>query len=155
MDRQQAEPVNPRHAPGRELPQARQQTGPTQAALTGDIGSTQGTVPCAERGHPGSIRTLWAAAGTRLGTSGTLTALYDQITQPPAAVISQNQDMMTALRSDQIQFLTVAELAGLTRLSKMTIYRLIHAGELQARRYGRIFRIPVEPARQYLTWDTR
>ena len=137
VDRQQAEPVNPRHVLGRELRQARQQAGLTQAALARDIGSTQGTVSYAERGHPGSSRTFWAAADTRLGTSGTLTALYDQITQPSAAVISQDQDMMTALRGDQIQFLTVAELAGLTRLSKMTIYRLIHTGELQARRYGR------------------
>ena len=29
------------------------------------------------------------------------------------------------------QFLTVAEVAALMRVSKMTVYRLVHSGELQ------------------------
>ncbi|WP_280405352.1 helix-turn-helix domain-containing protein, partial [Nocardia brasiliensis] len=34
------------------------------------------------------------------------------------------------------QFLTVAEVASLMRVSKMTVYRLVHSGELPAVRVG-------------------
>lgn len=38
-------------------------------------------------------------------------------------------------------FLTVAEVAGRMRVSKMTVYRLVHSGELPAVRFGRSFRV--------------
>ena len=38
--------------------------------------------------------------------------------------------------------LTVAEVAVMLRVSKMTIYRLIDAGRLNAVRVGRSFRLP-------------
>ncbi|WP_308491773.1 helix-turn-helix domain-containing protein [Microbacterium terrisoli] len=41
-----------------------------------------------------------------------------------------------------VQFLTVAEVAELMRVSKMTVYRLVHAGELPAVRFGRSYRVP-------------
>ncbi|MFD1506454.1 helix-turn-helix domain-containing protein [Georgenia yuyongxinii] len=40
------------------------------------------------------------------------------------------------------RFLTVAEVAELMRVSKMTVYRMVHAGELPAVRMGRSFRVP-------------
>ena len=40
------------------------------------------------------------------------------------------------------QFLTVSEVAGALRVSNMTVYRLVHSGELPAVRFGRSFRIP-------------
>ncbi|UNX56481.1 helix-turn-helix domain-containing protein [Georgenia sp. TF02-10] len=40
------------------------------------------------------------------------------------------------------KFLTVAEVAELMRLSKMTVYRMVHAGDLPAVRMGRSFRVP-------------
>lgn len=39
------------------------------------------------------------------------------------------------------QLLTVAEVAALMRVSKMTVYRLVHNGELPAVRAGRSFRV--------------
>lgn len=39
------------------------------------------------------------------------------------------------------EFLTVAEVASLMRVSKMTVYRLVHNGELPAVRVGRSFRV--------------
>ena len=39
------------------------------------------------------------------------------------------------------QFLTVAEVAALMRVSKMTVYRLVNNGELPAVRVGRSFRV--------------
>ena len=38
--------------------------------------------------------------------------------------------------------LTVAEIAEMWRVSKMTIYRMVHAGDLPAFRVGYSFRIP-------------
>ncbi|MCU1404702.1 MAG: helix-turn-helix protein [Glaciihabitans sp.] len=42
----------------------------------------------------------------------------------------------------EMRFLTVAEVAGMMRVSNMTVYRLVHSGELPAVRFGRSFRIP-------------
>lgn len=41
-----------------------------------------------------------------------------------------------------VHFLTVAEVAELMRVSKMTVYRLVHSGELPAVRFGRSYRVP-------------
>lgn len=42
----------------------------------------------------------------------------------------------------QMRFLTVGEVADMMRVSNMTVYRLVHSGELPAVRFGRSFRIP-------------
>ncbi|MGY1842637.1 helix-turn-helix domain-containing protein [Modestobacter sp. SYSU DS0875] len=47
-------------------------------------------------------------------------------------------------------FLTVAEVAAIMRVSKMTVYRLVHGGELAAVRVGRSFRVPEQAVRSYL-----
>ncbi|TXK18602.1 helix-turn-helix domain-containing protein [Homoserinibacter sp. GY 40078] len=41
-----------------------------------------------------------------------------------------------------VRFLTVQEVADMMRVSTMTVYRLVHAGELPAVRFGRSYRIP-------------
>ena len=41
----------------------------------------------------------------------------------------------------EVKFLTVAEVAATMRVSKMTVYRLVHSGELPANRFGRTFRV--------------
>ena len=50
----------------------------------------------------------------------------------------------------QVQFLTVAEVAARMRVSKMTVYRLVHSGELPAARVGRSFRVPRSALEEYL-----
>ncbi|MDQ4024762.1 MAG: helix-turn-helix domain-containing protein [Actinomycetota bacterium] len=47
-------------------------------------------------------------------------------------------------------FLTVAEVARQLRVSNMTVYRLVKAGELAAVRVGRGYRIRGEDVRKYL-----
>jgi len=42
----------------------------------------------------------------------------------------------------QMRFLTVGEVAQMMRVSTITVYRLVHSGELPAVRFGRSFRIP-------------
>jgi excisionase family DNA binding protein len=49
-----------------------------------------------------------------------------------------------------VAFLTVAEVAALMRVSKMTVYRLVHSGELPAVRVGRSFRVSEEDVNEYL-----
>jgi excisionase family DNA binding protein len=50
----------------------------------------------------------------------------------------------------EVRFLTVAEVAGAMRVSKMTVYRLVHSGELPAIRVGRSFRVPERAVHDYL-----
>ncbi|HYO32177.1 MAG TPA: helix-turn-helix domain-containing protein [Nocardioidaceae bacterium] len=49
-----------------------------------------------------------------------------------------------------VNFLTVAEVAAALRVSKMTVYRLVHAGDLPAVRVGRSFRVPEDAVNDYL-----
>jgi excisionase family DNA binding protein len=49
-----------------------------------------------------------------------------------------------------VRFLTVAEVAAIMRVSKMTVYRLVHSGELEAIRVGRSFRVPEQAVHGYL-----
>ncbi len=49
-----------------------------------------------------------------------------------------------------VTFLTVAEVAAMMRVSKMTVYRMVHAGDLPAVRVGRSFRVPEKAVHDYL-----
>jgi excisionase family DNA binding protein len=53
-------------------------------------------------------------------------------------------------RLAEVRFLTVAEVAALMRVSKMTVYRLVHSGEIKAVRVGRSFRVPEHVVHAYL-----
>ncbi|MBV9450717.1 MAG: helix-turn-helix domain-containing protein [Streptosporangiaceae bacterium] len=53
-----------------------------------------------------------------------------------------------------IRYLTVAEVALIMRVSKMTVYRLVHSGELEAIRIGRSFRIPDQALNSYLAAES-
>ncbi|MGO0576543.1 helix-turn-helix domain-containing protein [Ornithinimicrobium panacihumi] len=50
----------------------------------------------------------------------------------------------------EMTFMTVAEVAAVMRVSKMTVYRLVHSGELPAVRVGRSFRVPEKAVNAYL-----
>jgi excisionase family DNA binding protein len=50
----------------------------------------------------------------------------------------------------EVRFLTVAEVAAVMRVSKMTVYRMVHAGDLPAVRVGRSFRVPEKAVQDYL-----
>ena len=51
----------------------------------------------------------------------------------------------------EVKFLTVAEVAAVMRVSKMTVYRLVHAGELPAVRFGRSYRVPEQAVTEALS----
>jgi len=51
--------------------------------------------------------------------------------------------VVTDMTTGQVNgpFLTVSEVAARMRVSKMTVYRHVHSGELPAIRFGRSFRV--------------
>ncbi|MEI2731941.1 MAG: helix-turn-helix domain-containing protein [Dermatophilaceae bacterium] len=58
--------------------------------------------------------------------------------------------MSTERQLSEVRFLTVAEVASIMRVSKMTVYRLVHGGDLPAVRVGRSFRVPEDAVHEYL-----
>jgi excisionase family DNA binding protein len=70
--------------------------------------------------------------------------------------VTGNPSPLTSAR-----FLTIFEAATILRVSKQTVYRLVRAGDLEAIRVGRSFRIPAHVVKprasvipsQGMTWD--
>lgn len=58
--------------------------------------------------------------------------------------------MVNATDMSEAKFLTIAEVAATMRVSKMTVYRLVHSGELPAVRVGRSFRVTEDDVNDYL-----
>lgn len=58
--------------------------------------------------------------------------------------------MAQELENTQSRFMTVGEVAAALRVSTMTVYRLINAGQLPAVRIGRSFRVRPEELDRYL-----
>lgn len=58
---------------------------------------------------------------------------------------------MAHLTPSAPQFFTVAEVAELTRVSRMTVYRMVHSGELPAVRVGSSYRVPKTALDQLLS----
>ena len=57
---------------------------------------------------------------------------------------------MTDATWSGVKFLTIYELAVMMRISKMSAYRLVRTGELEAVRVGRSYRIPEQAVINYL-----
>ncbi|MEO3860931.1 helix-turn-helix domain-containing protein [Acrocarpospora sp. B8E8] len=49
-----------------------------------------------------------------------------------------------------VEFLKPAEIATKLRVAKMSVYRLIHSGELPAIKVGKSFRVPVAAYEAYV-----
>lgn len=75
-----------------------------------------------------------------------MSAAATPITRVPVA--QQSRQSGEAL--SDVHFLTVAEVAAVMRVSKMTVYRMVHSGELSAVRVGRSFRVPEQVVHDYL-----
>jgi excisionase family DNA binding protein len=50
----------------------------------------------------------------------------------------------------EVKLLTVAEVAAILRLSKMTVYRMVNSGALPALKVGRSVRVPEHVVHEYL-----
>jgi excisionase family DNA binding protein len=60
------------------------------------------------------------------------------------------QGDVTPIAGSAVKFWTVAEVAETLRVSRMSVYRLIHGGELEAVQFGRSFRVSQEALDAYL-----
>ena len=58
--------------------------------------------------------------------------------------------MTSGSNFSDVRFLTVAEVAELMRVSKMTVYRLVHSGQMPAVQFGRSYRVPESAVEQYV-----
>ena len=72
-----------------------------------------------------------------------------RVGKPVAATRADGGGIPMSSLSD-MKFLTVAEVAAVMRVSKMTVYRLVHSGELASVRVGRSFRVPERAVHEYL-----
>ena len=52
--------------------------------------------------------------------------------------------------ADDVRLLSVAEVAEIMRVSRMTVHRLVHSGDLPARRSGRSLRIAEQAVHDHL-----
>lgn len=50
-----------------------------------------------------------------------------------------------------LELLTIAEVAGLLRVSRMTVYRLIKAGKLKALRVNSAYRVEAAELQKYVS----
>ena len=57
---------------------------------------------------------------------------------------------MSNVSKNSSEFMTVSEVADLMRVSSMTVYRLIKAGEIRAARVGKSYRIRESDVDHYL-----
>ncbi len=65
-------------------------------------------------------------------------------------VRNMNSDSPPGSGLADVNLLTVAEVAAAMRVSKMTVYRLVHSGELPALRVGKSFRVRQDAVNEYL-----
>lgn len=68
----------------------------------------------------------------------------------PAPTEQEKSAMAEDRQMSGMTFMTVAEVASVMRVSKMTVYRLVHSGELPAVRVGRSFRVPQQAVDEFL-----
>lgn len=57
---------------------------------------------------------------------------------------------VTPIGASGAKFWTVAEVADTLRVSRMSVYRLIHSGQLEAVQFGRSFRVSEKALQTYL-----
>jgi WhiB family redox-sensing transcriptional regulator len=71
-------------------------------------------------------------------------------TTPAGTAVPAALTLIYGSREDPQQYLTVAEVAAMLRVSRATIYRLVHAGRLPGMRVGRSVRVSRVAVQKYL-----
>jgi excisionase family DNA binding protein len=80
---------------------------------------------------------------------GTWSPVGKPVASPPERSVPAMPQNLSGDISE-VKFLTVAEVAAMMRVSKMTVYRLVHNGDLPAVRVGRSFRVTEDDVNEYL-----
>lgn len=70
----------------------------------------------------------------------------------PASLGTERRSSVTPIgpATPDVTFFTVAEVAATLRVSKMSVYRLIHNGTLKSVQFGRSFRVTEEALNEFL-----
>lgn len=71
--------------------------------------------------------------------------------QPPVNGAGMPDEVSPPIPTTGHDLLTVSEVAAIWLVSKMTVYRMVHSGELPAVRVGQSFCIPIESVRALTT----
>jgi excisionase family DNA binding protein len=149
------------------IPECARQSGLSQREVTellgrhditrrpGDTGTPQAATATAATdlpGHDDPPRPPQAANRTsRAGRHMTPQVPPARTAAPPAPQPAPaHQSPAASFALTHVNFLTIAEVALIMRVSKMTVYRLVHGGELESARVGRSFRIPEQAVTSYL-----
>jgi excisionase family DNA binding protein len=151
---------------GRQLGQLRREAGYNQWNFAPLTGYSRGSLSDAELGRNWLHRQFWETADAALKMDGNLVASFDRIAHlhrdkrhpanrtPAAQPANPERGKVTSPRSavpnSGVVYLTVAEVAKIMRVSKMTVYRLCHTGELENIKIGRSFRVREEAVKDYL-----
>jgi excisionase family DNA binding protein len=136
---------------GRELKQARELAGLSQARLGEEIDYSSVTICNVENGKANSSLEFWRRCDQRLGMNGAWLQRFRDIWELAAAnkpdraplfpAKVRNRGQRVAEEYDADPFMSVSEIAASARLSVMTVYRAIHTGELESARFRRAFRV--------------
>jgi excisionase family DNA binding protein len=131
-----------------------------QSPETTEPGYTQATdAPVVEPGRPAQTMTLLEAAAALSMTKREVKLLVSSGRLAGVAVGRTYRVSHQAVRAylgagetqGRERFVTVAEAASMMRVSKMTVYRLVHSAELPAVRAGRRhFHIPEQAVLNYI-----
>jgi excisionase family DNA binding protein len=122
---------------GSRIRELRRAAGLTQEELAGKTGFRRHHISSIENGRtpvPGCLAAVAAVFGVPVA---------DLMMAPPPADTAE-----PGPAGDR--FLTAGEIAGMLRVSRMTVYRLIHGRELESHRIGRSFRVRESAVRAYL-----
>src|ERR1700742_1182729 len=104
----------------------------------------------AAAGHAGRSAELVSCSFSSATYSGNVRDWCADSSQACTAPCGSGAGMAAETPLSDVRFLTVSEVATIMRVSKMTVYRLVHSGELEAIRVGRSFRVPEAAVNQYL-----
>lgn len=119
---------------------------------TGSVTAQQVAERLLRRAAPPSVSaddiTSTAAALLALARVGDITE--EQIDQVIAEHTSRSRPSAEERPISEVHFLTVDEVAALMQVSKMTVYRLVHSGELPAIRIGRSLRVPEQAVHDHM-----
>lgn len=72
---------------------------------------------------------------------------------PPPTLMHRRDERLMSMSPPQpaaSNFLTIDEVAQVLRVSKMTVYRLVQNHEIEAVRFGRLYRVPQDAVDAYI-----
>ena len=131
--------------PGRRLPLQRPRPADVRRLMTACVASGHAEASLITLANLWHIGHIWPYISLSLHVGSTAGKLWDVREERAVRHAHEHPGDIS-----EVKFLTVAEVAAVMRVSKMTVYRLVHNGELPAVRVGRSFRVSEDDVNEYL-----